>query len=76
MVRTGDRLDVEVAVQDNGTNWEWRVILNGSTNKGLRSQSTNGFVHNTRWGKLSSTEHRQSPDNVPVHTEKFGGKTS
>ena len=76
MVRTGDRLDVEVAVQDNGTNWEWRVILNGSTNKGLRSQSTNGFVHNTRWGKLGSTKHRQSPDNVPVHTEKLGGKTS
>lgn len=75
MVRAGDRLDVEVAVQDNGANWEWRVILNDSTNKGLRSQSTNGFVHNTRWGKLGSTKHQQSPGNVPVRTKKFGGKT-
>ncbi len=70
LVRTGDRLDIEVAVRDNAAHWEWRVILNRSTNEGTLSNSTTEFVHNSRMGKLGSNQHPRSPDFMPVRTEK------
>lgn len=69
-VSAGDHILVGIKARDNAEHWEWRVVVEGSSNGSSRSHAANRFVGKSKSGKLGSPEHQRSPHHTPVRTEE------